>query len=112
MKRLPMNRAAIATVLLLITAVPAAAAVSGGNDTGGIIAWSPQAENGARADAAAHCAGYGKFARITGIRRQYGNYISFNCLWRPGIARYSLPEVRTRAWRTVTRPSAVIRARY
>ena len=27
----------------------------------------------------------------------YGDYIAFNCLWRPDIARYQIPAVRTRS---------------
>jgi hypothetical protein len=65
-----------------------------GNDTGGMIAWSRDAEFRARDLAADYCAWYGKYARITGINRQYGQYISFNCLWHPEVARYQLPEVR------------------
>ena len=91
-----MNRAVMIAALLLLPVAEAGASVWAGNDTGGIIAWSLPAELAARDVATAHCAGYGKFARITGVRRQYGNYISFNCLWHPRIARTSLPEVRTR----------------
>ncbi len=36
------------------------------------------------APTAAH---YGEYARITGVNRRYGEYISFNCLWSPRIAR-------------------------
>jgi hypothetical protein len=68
-----------------------------GNDTGGIIAWSPDTEYQARELAAAFCQSYGKYPRITGVHRQYGDYISFNCLWDPAVARYALPEVRLRA---------------
>ena len=68
-----------------------------GNDTGGIIPWSCENEADARAIAAAFCAGYGKYARITSVHRVYGDYIGFNCLWRPNIARYQIPAVRTRS---------------
>ncbi len=36
----------------------------------------------ARQFAAVHCAGYGKRARITSMRAQYGEYIAFACSWR------------------------------
>lgn len=106
-----MHRFALIAALLLLPVAEAGAAVWSGNDTGGIIAWSPPAEHAARETAAAHCAGYGKFARITGVRRQSGNYISFNCLWHPRIARFALPEVGTRRYRPAV-STVVIRARY
>jgi hypothetical protein len=68
-----------------------------GNDTGGIIPWSCENEADAREIAGAFCAGYGKFARITSVHRMYGDYIGFNCLWRPDIARNQIPAVRTRS---------------
>jgi hypothetical protein len=67
-----------------------------GNDTGGIIPWSCENEADARAIAAAHCARYDKYARITSVKRRYGDYIGFNCLWRRGIAPYQIPAVGTR----------------
>ena len=54
-----------------------------GNDTGGIIPWSPEHQLMAREWAAAHCASFDKFARITSIHPQYGDYIAFACEWRP-----------------------------
>jgi hypothetical protein len=67
-----------------------------GNDTGGIIPWSCENEATAREVAQAYCASWGKFARITSVRRMYGDYIGFNCLWRPDIARYQIPAAGTR----------------
>jgi len=54
-----------------------------GNDTGGIITWSPQHQRMARQWAAAHCAQYGEVAHITSIHPRYGDYIGFACDWRP-----------------------------
>ena len=68
-----------------------------GNDTGGIIPWSCENEAEARETADAFCAGWGKFGRITSVHRMYGDYIGFNCLWRPDIARFQIPVVRTRS---------------
>jgi hypothetical protein len=51
-----------------------------GNDTGGIITWSPAAEANAKATAASHCGRYGRVARITSVKREYGDYIGFACL--------------------------------
>jgi hypothetical protein len=67
-----------------------------GNDTGGIIPWSCENEASAQAAAAAYCAQWHKYSRITGVNRQYGDYISFNCLWTPNIGRSDLPPVPTR----------------
>ena len=67
-----------------------------GNDTGGIIPWSCENEAVAPQAAAGHCARYSKYARITGVHRRYGDYISFNCLWNPNVDRYVLPAVATR----------------
>ena len=53
-----------------------------GNDTGGIITWSPEHQQVAPEWAADHCARYGKFARITSVHRQYGDYIAFRCEFR------------------------------
>jgi hypothetical protein len=52
-----------------------------GNDTGGIIAWSPEAEATALDAAMDHCARYDKVAKITSVHRQYGDYIGFICRW-------------------------------
>ncbi len=63
-----------------------------GNDTGGIIPYPLVASQGdgsrnadravARAMADGHCAGYDKRAVNLNIRRQYGEYVSFDCSWR------------------------------
>lgn len=58
-----------------------------GNDTGGIITWSPEHQHVARPWAADHCAHYGKAARITSIRARYGDYIAFECYF-PRHHRY------------------------
>lgn len=50
-----------------------------GNDTGGIIPYSPASRAIARQWAAEHCARYGKVARITSVHAEYGNYIGFAC---------------------------------
>ena len=68
-----------------------------GNDTGGIIPWSCENEAWAPRTAAGHCAWYNKYARITAVNRQYGDYISFNCLWSPNVDRYARPAVATRS---------------
>src|SRR5258708_7193096 len=68
-----------------------------GTDTGGIIPWSCESEAVAREAAAGYCARFGKYGRITSVRRQYGNYISFNCLWSANVDRFSRPAVPVRS---------------
>jgi hypothetical protein len=53
-----------------------------GNDTGGIIPWSPVNHQLATELAGNHCAQYAKYARITSVRPRYGDYIAFACSWR------------------------------
>lgn len=55
-----------------------------GNDTGGLIAWTPENERAAFAATDAHCAAYGKEARVTSLTRQYGHYIGFACAFPRG----------------------------
>jgi hypothetical protein len=50
-----------------------------GNDTGGIIPWSPENQLAARTMAGEHCAYYGRDFRITSMIRQPGHYIAFEC---------------------------------
>ncbi len=53
------------------------------NDTGGIIPWSPDNQRDARAIASELCARYNKYARITSVHAQPGDYIGFRCVWSP-----------------------------
>jgi hypothetical protein len=88
----------VMTVAFALSApVAHAQAVARGNDTGGIISWSCENEAAAPAIAAAYCAGWGKYPRISSVRRQYGDYIAFHCLWTPYQARWALPAVPTRS---------------
>ena len=60
-----------------------------GNDTGGIIPWSPGIDHAARQMAAGHCGAYRKYALITSVRPWYGDYIGFVCRrpvrWGPAL---------------------------
>jgi len=67
-----------------------------GNDTGGIIPWSCETEIVAQEMAGNHCGNFGKYARITSVTRQYGDFIAFACLWNPYIAPYQIPAARVR----------------
>jgi hypothetical protein len=94
-----MRRILIAALLALVPSGTAGAGMGflTGNDTGGIIAWSPENQRHARSIAAEHCARYGKLARITSVWPRYGQYIGFACRF-------------PRAY--VVRRGAVLRVRY
>ncbi|TMI99802.1 MAG: hypothetical protein E6G97_21225 [Alphaproteobacteria bacterium] len=74
-----------AVVALSLCAAPARAEVwsvygINGNDTGGIIPWSPYLRAyGYREAAQHHCGGYHKLARITSVHPRYGDYVGFAC---------------------------------
>lgn len=70
-----------AFVLTAIGMTVAACGIHGpkGNDTGGIIPWSPEAEASALVTANHYCGAFGKYAAITSIRRSYGEYIVYEC---------------------------------
>ena len=55
-----------------------------GNDTGGIIAWSPEIDQTYGDIAAAHCARYNKVAFITSVHRIYGDFVAFVCAFPRG----------------------------
>ena len=67
-----------------------------GNDTGGIIPWSPAIAQVYPQMAADHCASYSKIAFITSIHRVYGDYIAFVCAfprdYDPVQARLAVPH--------------------
>lgn len=68
-----------------------------GNDTGGMIVWSPENELLAWSAATGHCASWGKQAYITSVYRQYGHYIGFACAFPRGyILREREFAIRTR----------------
>src|SRR5262245_10322515 len=71
--------------------------ISHGNDTGGIIPGSCENEAMAQQLAAAYCARWDKYHRITSVHRQYGDFIAFSCLWSLYINPYALPAVPTRS---------------
>jgi hypothetical protein len=54
-----------------------------GNDIGGIIPWSPEAEHNALNIAQANCSQFNKYAVITSVHRVYGDYIAYACWWFP-----------------------------
>jgi hypothetical protein len=54
-----------------------------GNDTGGIIPYSPDLNGIYRQLAQAHCARWGRLSHVTSVHRRYGDYISFVCIDKP-----------------------------
>ncbi len=52
-----------------------------GNDTGGIIQWTPETDLIYRDIAAAHCARWNRLTSITSVHRRYGDYIGFQCIY-------------------------------
>ena len=68
-----------------------------GNDTGGIIAWSPANEAAALQIAQDNCGYYRKFAVITSVRRMYGDYIAYVCVWDPPAVRHFRRSATVRA---------------
>ena len=55
-----------------------------GNDTGGIIAYTPDLEHGVYRDMAAQwCARWERLSYLTSVHRRYGDYVGFVCIDRP-----------------------------
>jgi hypothetical protein len=54
-----------------------------GNDTGGIIPWSPENERNAFAIAEANCRWNNKYPVATSIHRVPGDFIAYRCQWDP-----------------------------
>jgi hypothetical protein len=52
-----------------------------GNDTGGIIEWTPETDRIYRDIAITHCARWNRIANITSVHRWYGEYIGFQCIY-------------------------------
>jgi hypothetical protein len=56
-----------------------------GNDTGGIIVYTPELEHGVfRTVAAEWCARWDRLSHVTSVHRRYGDYVGFVCIDRPG----------------------------
>jgi len=66
-----------------------------GNDTGGIIPWSPENERARLAIAQDNCGAYGKYAVIRTVHRVYGDYITYECRFEPPL-RYFRRDVTVR----------------
>jgi hypothetical protein len=77
--------AALATCTVPAHAFNLLAGVYGpkGNDTGGIIPWSPDNERAAFEIAQNNCGFWNKYAVATSIHRVPGDYIVYACQWDP-----------------------------
>lgn len=56
-----------------------------GNDTGGIIPYTPGFKGSYREIAANYCARWGRLSHVTSVHPKYGDYISFVCIDRPSM---------------------------
>jgi hypothetical protein len=56
-----------------------------GNDTGGIIFYSPDLEGAYPQIAQDYCARWRRISKITSMHRVYGDYVSFICIDKPWI---------------------------
>jgi hypothetical protein len=84
--------AIFAASIVALTLCPIGAAKAGpvgpgpgitGNDTGGIIPYSPEVAGIYRQLAADYCASWGRLSHITSVHRRYGDYIGFVCIDKP-----------------------------
>jgi len=56
-----------------------------GNNTGGIIPYSPAIKGTYRQIAADYCARWDRLSHVTSVHRIYGDYIGFVCIDRPRV---------------------------
>ena len=80
------NPLIVAALTVVLTACAGPGRGITGNDTGGIIPYSPAVEGTYRRLAADHCGWHRLSHVITSVHRRYGDYISFVCMDRPGVA--------------------------
>jgi hypothetical protein len=98
------SRFPLAAIVLSLLVVPAAAEWRDGvrgNDTGGIIAWTPEIAGTYREMAAGFCALWDKVPVITSVHKVYGDYVGFRCYFPRGY------DPRKGEF-----PGATVRARY
>jgi hypothetical protein len=92
--RMKLLLAAAFSTLLPLTAAAISVPPFEGNDTGGIIAWSPDAHRFRHEIAGEHCARYNKLHRITSVHPWYGDYIAFSCYRPRGVEGFVRRRVR------------------
>ena len=79
------NPLVVVALSVLLTACTGPGRGITGNDTGGIIPYSPAVESTYRQLAADYCAHWDRLSHVTSVHRRYGDYISFVCIDRPGV---------------------------
>ena len=94
MRTNPSALAAVSLLIPMLTLGSAGAALAGifgpgpgitGNDTGGIIPYSPAVAGIYRQMAAQYCASWGRLSHITSVHRRYGDTIGFVCIDKPWV---------------------------
>ncbi len=89
MRRNPVIVIALSTLMVLGAGRVVSAGIDPGpritgNDTGGIIPYTPDLQvSDYRQMAAAYCAGWGRLSHVTSVHRKYGDYVSFVCIDKP-----------------------------
>ena len=78
-----MTRQAVLVAVLGLTLASCGVYGHKGNDVGGIIPWSPEAEVAALDIAQGNCGRFNKYGVITSVHQMYGDYISYACWWKP-----------------------------
>lgn len=76
-------KAVLAAALGLMLASCAGVYGPKGNDTGGIIPWSPENEQMAFEIAQSNCGFYNKYPVLRTVHRVPGDYISYDCRFDP-----------------------------
>ena len=56
-----------------------------GNDTGGILPYSPEIRGVYHQMAAEHCARWHRLSHVTSVHPRYGDYVTFVCMDRRGV---------------------------
>jgi hypothetical protein len=91
MRRNVLIAGALGALIILGASVAARATFTGpgpwitGNDTGGIIPYSPDLEGVYERIADDYCARWHRLSHITSVHRVYGDYISFVCIDKPWV---------------------------
>ena len=90
-------KAAVITTTLFLAAPVSAGWFDAikGNDTGGIVPWSPDLLQMLHPTAEAHCARYNKISFITSLPAKPGDYAAFVCAFPPG---YDPVKASVAAW--------------
>jgi hypothetical protein len=81
-------------VILVAILASTLGACARNNYGGGIIPWSPEAEQTALDTAQNNCARYSEYAVITSVHREYGDYIGYRCQFNPPSGQPPISRMR------------------